>query len=76
MAYRKNYKKRYSKTARAGRIAARVSRKSYKGALRMPKRKLAKMYATKCGQSAFRAAKRPLRRILKRRSYNIRRTRY
>lgn len=46
---------------RAGKIAKRVARKAYKGALRMPKRKLAKVYATKCGQSAFRAAKKKRR---------------
>lgn len=41
----------------AGKVAKKVARKSYRGAMRMPKRKLAKMYATKCGQTAFRAAK-------------------
>lgn len=51
MAYRRN-------KGRAGRIAKKVARKAYRGARRMSKRKLAKMYATKCGQVAFRSAKR------------------
>lgn len=42
---------------RAGRIARKVARKAYRGARRMSKRKLAKVYATKCGQVAFRAAR-------------------
>lgn len=45
------------KSAKAGRVARKVARKSYRAAKRMPKRKLAKLYATKCGQSAWRAAK-------------------
>lgn len=41
----------------AGKVARRVARKSFRGAMRMPKIKLAKVYATKCGQVAYRAAK-------------------
>lgn len=41
----------------AGKVAKKVARKSFRGAMRMPKRKLAKAYATKCGQTAFRAVK-------------------
>lgn len=41
----------------AGRVARKVSRKAFRGALKMPKLKLAKIYATKCGQTAYRAAK-------------------
>jgi len=42
----------------AGRIARRVARRSYRGARRMSKRKLAKVYANKMGQVAFRSANR------------------
>jgi len=42
----------------AGRVARKVSRRAYRGALRMSKRKLARVYATKCGQVAYRATKR------------------
>lgn len=51
---------------KAGRVARRVARKVYKKALRMPKRKLAKLYAAKCGKSKFKrvryAGKRKYRR--------------
>lgn len=52
-------RKRYGKATKryAGRVAKRVARKAFKGALRMPKVKLAKVYATKCGQTTFRAVK-------------------
>ena len=53
MTYRKSRKPR-----RAGRIAQRVARKTFRAGIRMPKRKLAKMYATKSGQTAFRSASR------------------
>lgn len=49
------------KARKAGKVARKVARKAYRGALRMPKRKLAKVYATKCGQSAWRAVKRKRR---------------
>lgn len=55
MAYRRRYMK--GKGATAGRAAKRVARKAYRGAMRMPKRKLARVYATKCGQVAWRAVK-------------------
>lgn len=55
MAYRRM--RRMSRKSKAGRVARKVARKSYKGAIRMPKRKLARVYATKCGQSAWRAVK-------------------
>lgn len=41
----------------AGKVAKKVARKAYRGGIRMPKKKLAKVYATKCGQVAFRAVK-------------------
>lgn len=47
--------------SKAGRVAKRVARKAYRGARRMSKRKLAKMYATKCGQSAYRAVRKSTR---------------
>ena len=50
-------RRRGGRGRRAGRIAKRVARKSFRAAVRIPKRKLAKMYATKCGQSAWRATK-------------------
>lgn len=46
MAYRK--KKRF-----AGRAAHKVARKVYRKALRLPKKRLAKLYAAKCGKSRF-----------------------
>lgn len=46
---------------KAGRVAKKVARRAYRGGLRMPKKKLAKVYATKCGQSAYRAVKRSRR---------------
>jgi len=60
MAYKKKrYGKsaRYGRTAKAGKVAARVSTKAFKGAMKMSKIHLAKVYAQKCGQAAFRAAK-------------------
>lgn len=56
MAYRKRYGGRKRRNY-AGSIARRVARKSYRGAMRMPKRRLAKTYATKTGQVAWRSAK-------------------
>lgn len=66
MAYRKRFRKfgrkRFGKKRFAGKVAKKVARKAFRGAIRMPKRKLAKVYATKCGQSAWRAAKKKRRR--------------
>lgn len=50
----------------AGKKAARVAKKSYRTALRMPKKKLAKIYATKMGQTTFVAVSRSKKRRYKR----------
>ena len=55
MAYRR---RRYGRNRIAGRVARRVARRSYRGARRMSKRKLVRIYATKTGQVAYRAVKR------------------
>ena len=47
---------------KAGKKAAKVARKSYRGALRMPKKKLAKVYATKMGQITYVAVRKSGRR--------------
>ena len=49
----------------AGRIAGRKARASYRGGMRMSKRRLAKTYATKVGQTTYRAirSQRPKRRF-------------
>ena len=60
MAYRRKFRKRFGrrgKSRKAGLVAKKVARKAFRGALRMPKRKLAKVYATKCGQTTWRAVK-------------------
>lgn len=54
--------KRRGRSRLSGRVARRVARKAFRGAIRMPKRKLAKAYATKCGQVAWRATKKLGRR--------------
>lgn len=51
------YRRRYTRSRSAGRAAKNVARKSFRAAMRMPKRKLARVYATKCGQVAWRATK-------------------
>lgn len=64
MAYRRKFRKlrRFAAPKRkAGAVAKKIARKAYRGALKMNKRKLAKIYATKCGQVAFRVAKRKRR---------------
>lgn len=48
---------RYSRARIAGKVAKKVARRAFRGAMKMPKRKLAKVYATKCGQVANRAVK-------------------
>lgn len=58
---------------KAGRVARAVSRKSYRTAMRMSKRKLAKAYATKNGQTAYTAVRNKSRR---RRTRNVVRNDY
>lgn len=41
----------------AGRAARIVARKAFRGAMRMSKRRLARAYATKCGQVSWRATR-------------------
>ena len=57
MAYRNRRNRRYGRGRFAGRVARRVARRSYRGAIRMPKRRLARVYATKTGQVAYRAVR-------------------
>lgn len=60
---------------RAKAIARKVSRKAYRGARRMSKGKLARVYATKCGQVAYRSALRLKSRRRRRRVRRFRRFR-
>lgn len=59
MAYRrKRFRRRNSRSKRvAGRVARKVARRAYRRGRRMSKRRLAKTYANKCGQVAFRAVR-------------------
>lgn len=38
---------------KAGRIARKTARRVYRKAVRMPKRRLAKLYAAKCGKAKW-----------------------
>jgi hypothetical protein len=61
--FRKSFRKGGSRKKRAGKVAHRTAKKVFRKAVRMPKRKLAKLYAAKCGKSRFkRVARRGGRR--------------